>query len=70
MLEAFLQSPGRAFTREALVASAFGEDYEGLDRTVDAHVMNLRKKIEADAARPRHLLTVTGVGYRFVGDPE
>jgi DNA-binding response OmpR family regulator len=44
---------------------AFGFDYDGLERTVDAHVANLRKKIEADPAHPRYVLTVQGVGYKF-----
>jgi DNA-binding response OmpR family regulator len=65
LLEAFMRAPGRAFTREALVERAFGADYAGLERTVDAHVMNLRRKIEKDPAAPRHLVTVPGVGYRF-----
>ena len=46
----------------------FGYDYEGLERTVDVHIMNLRKKIERDPAQPVYILTVFGVGYRFVED--
>jgi DNA-binding response OmpR family regulator len=65
LLEAFMRAPGRAITREALVERAFGADYAGLERTVDAHVMNLRRKIEKDPAAPRFLITVLGVGYRF-----
>jgi DNA-binding response OmpR family regulator len=65
LLTALARSPGRAFTREELVARAFGPDFEGLDRTIDAHVMNLRKKIEADPASPEWIQTVFGVGYRF-----
>lgn len=67
LLEALAGAPGRAFTREELVARAFGPDYEGLDRTIDAHVMNLRRKIEADPAQPTYIETVFGVGYRFAG---
>ncbi|MCA9916249.1 MAG: winged helix-turn-helix transcriptional regulator, partial [Anaerolineae bacterium] len=59
------REPGRAFSRLELVERAFGYDYEGLERTVDAHVMNLRKKIEHDHTKPNYVETVYGVGYRF-----
>jgi DNA-binding response OmpR family regulator len=65
ILEALARSPGRAFTRIQLLQQAFGFDYEGLERTVDVHVLNLRKKIEPDAAAPTYLLTVYGVGYKM-----
>ena len=67
LLETLARAPGRAFTREELVERAFGPDYEALDRTIDAHVMNLRRKIEHDPAEPVYIQTVFGVGYRFVG---
>jgi DNA-binding response OmpR family regulator len=65
LLETMAKEPGRAFTRLELVERAFGYDYEGLERTVDAHVMNLRKKIERNPARHNYVETVYGVGYRF-----
>jgi len=65
ILEAMAHSPGRAFTRIQLLQQAFGFDYEGLERTVDVHVLNLRKKIEPDAGAPIYLLTVYGVGYKM-----
>jgi DNA-binding response OmpR family regulator len=65
LLETFARSPERAFTREELVERAFGDDYEGLDRTIDAHIMNLRKKIEPDRMQPSFIVTVYGVGYKF-----
>ena len=65
LLETMAKEPGRAFSRMELVERAFGYDYEGLERTVDAHVMNLRKKIEIDAAQHNYVETVYGVGYRF-----
>ena len=68
LLEAMAREPGRAFTRDELLDRAFGHDYEGLERTVDVHIMNLRRKIEADSGRPRYIVTVPGVGYRFEGD--
>ena len=65
LLAAFMDSPGRAFTRDELVARAFGDDYEGFDRTVDVHVGHLRRKIEDDPSVPRRIVTVFGVGYRY-----
>ena len=64
LLETLGNSPGRVFTREELLARAFGPGYDGLDRTVDVHITNLRKKTEADQ-RPRYVHTVHGVGYRL-----
>jgi two-component system response regulator ResD len=64
LLETLGNSPGRVFTREELLARAFGPGYDGLDRTIDVHITNLRKKLEAgDEARYVH--TVHGVGYRL-----
>src|SRR5690606_16410515 len=58
--------PGRAYTRQALLDAAFGPGHGAHPRTIDVHVMNLRRKIEPDPARPAHLLTVYGVGYKLV----
>jgi DNA-binding response OmpR family regulator len=69
LLVALARAPGRAFTRARLVEAAFGDDAAVLERTVDAHVMNLRHKIEDDPAAPRLIVTVPGVGYRFEGEP-
>ncbi len=65
ILEALIREPGRAFSRTDLLQEAFGFEYEGLERTVDVHVMNLRRKIEPDAAVPTYVQTVYGVGYRM-----
>src|SRR4051812_2354292 len=65
LLEVLASSPGRAWTRADLVERAFGHEYEALDRTIDAHVMNLRRKLERDRAKPSLIQTVFGVGYRF-----
>jgi len=65
LLEALARQPGRTFTRDELVVRAFGPDYDGLDRTVDTHVTNLRRKLESGAT-PRCLVTVHGIGYRLV----
>ena len=65
LLETLAREPGRAFSRGELVDRVFGLGYEGFERTVDVHLMNLRKKIEADPNHPLYLLTVYGVGYKF-----
>src|SRR6266545_2096845 len=65
ILACLAAAPGRAFTRQQLLEQAFGFDHYVFDRTIDVHVMNLRKKIEESPARPRCLLTVYGVGYKL-----
>jgi DNA-binding response OmpR family regulator len=64
LLEALVREPGRAFSRSELLDRAFGYNYEGVERTVDVHIMNLRRKIEREPGR-RYISTVPGVGYRF-----
>ena len=65
LLEIMIKQPGRVFSRLELLELAFGYDYQGFERTVDVHMMNLRKKIESDPAQPRYVQTVYGVGYKF-----
>ncbi len=65
LLATFLSAPGRAFTRLELLDRVLGTSFDGYERTVDAHVKNLRAKIEPDAAHPAYIETVYGVGYRF-----
>ena len=65
ILEVLAGEPGRVFTRMQIIDRAFGFDHYVLERTVDAHVMNLRRKIEADPAEPRYIQTVYGRGYRL-----
>jgi DNA-binding response OmpR family regulator len=69
LLEVMARAPGRAFTRAELVERAFGADSEALDRTVDVHVVNLRRKLEPDPANPTRIETVFGVGYRLKAEP-
>jgi DNA-binding response OmpR family regulator len=66
LLTYFLQNPDRALTREAILADVWGFESAPTTRTVDAHVVKLRQKLEADPTVPRHFLTVHGIGYRFV----
>jgi len=61
---------GRVFGREMLLERVWGYDYAGESRTVDVHVQRLRRKIEPEPARPRYLLTVRGVGYKFAAEEE
>jgi DNA-binding response OmpR family regulator len=68
LLAHFARHPGRAFTRMQLLDAVWGTTFEGYEHTVNTHINRLRAKIEADPANPRHVLTVRGVGYRFM-DP-
>jgi DNA-binding response OmpR family regulator len=61
--------PGRVYSRAELTYHARGHDFEGYERTVDAHVKNLRRKLEADPGTPRYVETVRGVGYRLEAQP-
>jgi two-component system, OmpR family, alkaline phosphatase synthesis response regulator PhoP len=63
LLAILLSSPGRTFTREELIDRALGYDYDGIDRTIDAHIKNIRRKIETNRTQPRFIRTVFGVGY-------
>ncbi|MFH1560341.1 MAG: response regulator transcription factor [Chloroflexota bacterium] len=65
LLVLFMSEPGRTFTREQIIERVFGYDFDGFDRTVDAHISNLRRKLEVDPEKPRYIHTVYGVGYRF-----
>ncbi len=58
-------APGRVFTRMELLDAVQGVAYEGYERTIDAHVKNLRRKMEGDPRQPRYIQTVYGVGYRL-----
>ncbi len=65
LLATIVREPGRVFTRAQLLDAVHGVAFESYERAIDAHVKNLRKKIEPAPGRPRYLLTVHGVGYRF-----
>ncbi len=65
LLAVLAQNPGQVFTRDQLVAHLHGVTYEGVDRSVDSHIKNLRRKLEPDPLEPRTIQTVYGVGYRF-----
>ena len=65
LLQVLMQRAGYVFTRSELISKGLGADYEGLDRTLDSHIRNLRAKIEPDPKQPTYIQTVFGVGYRL-----
>lgn len=68
LLLTLMQHPGRAFSRLELLEKTQGYAFDGYERTIDVHIKNLRKKIEPNPRQPHYILTVFGVGYRFLGD--
>jgi DNA-binding response OmpR family regulator len=64
LMATLARHPGRVFTRGQLLDAVRGEDGDAFDRAIDAHVKNIRRKIELDPHKPRYLLTVYGVGYK------
>ena len=67
VLMALAERPGMVMSRQQLVNLALGYDFEGYERTVDAHIKNLRQKLEADPKEPVFIKTVYGLGYKFGG---
>jgi DNA-binding response OmpR family regulator len=65
LLETLARHPGQIFSRAQLLENLHGVAYVGYDRSIDAHIKNLRRKIEADPANPKYILTVYAVGYKF-----
>ncbi len=65
LLAALAQQPGRIFTRAQLLDAVRGVAFESYERAIDAHIKNIRRKLEPDAHAPRYVLTVYGVGYKF-----
>ena len=68
LLALLAQHPGQTFSRAQLLDRLHGVAYDGYDRSVDAHVKNLRRKLEPDPSEPRYVLTVYGVGYKFTDE--
>ena len=67
LLTLLASNKGRAFTRNQILERLWGHDYIGDSRTVDVHVRWLREKIELDPSKPRRIVTIRGLGYRFDG---
>jgi two-component system alkaline phosphatase synthesis response regulator PhoP len=65
LLGVLAKEPGRVFSRAELINKALGYDFEGFDRTIDVHILNLRRKLEPDPSHPRYIKTVYGAGYKF-----
>lgn len=65
LLHVLIQHPERAFTRGDLIDAAFGDTFDGFERTIDSHIKNLRRKIETDPAKPEYIQTVFGIGYKM-----
>jgi len=65
LLQLLMENPNHVFTRSALVQRVLGYNYEGMERTIDVHIKNLRKKIEVDPGQPQLIETVYGIGYRL-----
>jgi DNA-binding response OmpR family regulator len=66
LLQALIASPGRVFSREDLLNRLYPHGETVIDRVIDVHIGKLRQKLEVDPSRPRYILTVRGIGYRFV----
>ena len=65
LLGVLAKEPGRVFSRAQLIEKALGYDFEGFDRTIDVHILNLRRKLEPDPSHPRYIKTAYGAGYKF-----
>lgn len=68
LLHALMEQAGYVFTRSQLISKALGTDFEGIDRTLDSHIRNLRQKIEPNPRKPTYIQTIYGIGYRFTGE--
>ncbi len=65
LLGVLAREPNRVFSRTQLIEKVLGYDFDGFDRTIDVHILNLRRKLEPDASHPRYIKTVYGSGYKF-----
>ena len=70
ILQALMENANHVLTRAELIARALGYEYEGMERTVDSHIKNLRKKLKTDSSQPDYIETVFGIGYRLSGRAE
>jgi two-component system alkaline phosphatase synthesis response regulator PhoP len=68
LLAVLVREPGRVFSRLQLLEASQGTAYSGYERTIDAHIKNLRAKLEPDPRHPRYVQTVFGIGYRFTDE--
>lgn len=68
LLEIFMKNPKRVFNRLQLMENTHGFAFDGYERTIDGHIRNLRRKIEPNTRKPKYILTVYGIGYKFGGE--
>jgi len=66
LMQVFMEQPGYALTRDELMRRGLGVDFEGVERTLDSHIRNLRQKLEPEPANPIYIQTVYGIGYRLM----
>jgi len=66
VLGALVREPGRVFSRAQIINKALGHDFDGFDRTIDVHILKLRRKLEPDSRHPRFIKTVYGAGYKLM----
>jgi len=67
LLGVFVREPNRVFSRTQLIEKVLGYDFDGFDRTIDVHILNLRRKLEKDTGLPKYIKTIYGAGYKFSG---
>lgn len=67
LLLTMITNRGQIFSREQLIITTFGHQYDGYERTIDSHIKNIRSKIEGDTKHPKYIETIRGIGYRFIG---
>jgi two-component system OmpR family response regulator len=65
LVQTLIRQPGRVFTRGQLLEAIHGVAFDSFERAIDAHVKNIRRKLEPEPQRPRYLLTVHGIGYKL-----
>lgn len=66
VLSVFITNHNQVLTREQIVNKAFGMDYKGFDRTIDTYIKNIRQKIETNPKEPKHIITIYGMGCKFI----
>jgi two-component system alkaline phosphatase synthesis response regulator PhoP len=67
LLSVLIREPNVVFSRAQLIEKVLGYDFDGFDRTIDVHILNLRRKLESDSGQPKYIKTIYGTGYKFVG---
>ena len=68
ILSVLARAPGRVFTRQQLLDTVRGSDVDSFDRAIDSHVKNIRRKLERDPRKPRYVVTIYGIGYKFTDE--